>query len=41
MKDNGVDQVRGLQDLDQADPKVAKALEKCRPLMPASPSSSA
>ncbi|GIH28756.1 hypothetical protein Aph01nite_70660 [Acrocarpospora phusangensis] len=38
MKDNGVEQVRGMADLDQADPKVAKALEKCRPLLPERPS---
>ncbi|GAA1014332.1 hypothetical protein Aple_079850 [Acrocarpospora pleiomorpha] len=38
MKDNGVEDVRGLQNLDQADPKVAKALEKCRPLLPTQPS---
>ncbi|GAA0978730.1 hypothetical protein GCM10009555_042230 [Acrocarpospora macrocephala] len=38
MKDNGVEDVRGFQDLDQADPKVAEALEKCRALMPTRPS---
>ncbi len=38
MKDNGVEDVRGFNDLDQNDPKIAKALEKCRPLLPTRPS---
>ncbi|MEW9532479.1 hypothetical protein [Microbispora sp. NPDC049125] len=38
MKDNGAElaQGAGMRDIDRGDPKVAKALEKCRVLLPAS-----
>jgi hypothetical protein len=41
MKDNGAELKPGaFRDLKTPDPKTAKALKKCRPLMPARPTPS-